>query len=719
VAIIEFFKTLSAFQRVLLGLGLGILTGLFFGEATASLEIIGNAYIKLLQMTVLPYILVSLVLGLARLDVAHARRVGTIGLLLILMLWGITLISVLFLPLAYPDWTTSAFFSTSLVQEPEAFDPLTLYIPSNPFFSMANGVVPAVVVFGILLGSTIIVVPNKHHLLDSLSVLGDGLMRIASIVGKSAPIGIFAISAAAAGTLQVEQLSRLQVFLWSYVAVWIVLAYCTLPLLVAWATPFSYREVFKMSQVPMITALATGTVLVVVPMIAEECKKMLKEKNIKGDQADSMVDLLAPTCYSFPSVGTLLGLGFIMFGAWYVGSPLSVADYPSFVAIGAFVAFGSMPVAIPFMLDYFALPTDLFQLYLLGSVITARLATALAAMHGVAICLLGPAGVVGQLHLRKLGHAILVSITIVAMMTIGLGFTLTHTIPYEYTGEDDFIRRGLVSKPVPIKLIDSPTSLSEVELKRRRLDIIRDRGTLRVGYMPDRLPFAHRNQEGQITGFDLDLMHALARDLEISLEIARIELKNAAAMLDNGQLDIVVGGISVTPERAIKYTFTDSYMNQSIGLVVLDHRRDEFISIDNINELQDLRIDVPGSPYYLSALQSIYPNAELRKIDSPRSFFKQTDADALAYTVEAGSAWSLIYPEYTALMPRGVKLKTPIAFAVPIREPKLLTYLNTWLVLSKTNGTTDKLYRYWILGEDLNGREPRWSIMHNVLGWGN
>ncbi len=135
--------------------------------------------------------------------------------------------------------------------------------------------------------------------------------------------------------------------------------------------------------------------------------------------------------------------------------------------------------------------------------------------------------------------------------------------------------------------------------------------------------------------------------------------------------------------------------------------------------MQDLQIEVPGSPYYLSTLQSIYPNAELRKTDSPRSFFKQTDADALAFTVEAGSAWSLIYPEYTALMPRGVKLKSPIAFAVPIREPKLLTYLNTWLSLSKTNGTTDRLYRYWIRGEEIKGRVPRWSIMHNVLGWDN
>jgi hypothetical protein len=38
-------------------------------------------------------------------------------------------------------------------------------------------------------------------------------------------------------------------------------------------------------------------------------------------------------------------------------------------------------------------------------------------------------------------------------------------------------------------------------------------------------------------------------------------------------------------------------------------------------------------------------------------------------------------------------------------------------MLNQTNGTTDKLYRYWILGEESKGKEPRWSIIHNVLDW--
>jgi Na+/H+-dicarboxylate symporter len=345
--------SISAFNRVIFGLALGIFTGLFFGESAGRLDIWGEAYIRLLQMTVLPYILVSLISGLGRLDAAIARRIGLMGGTLILLIWGITQVSNLLLSQAYPNWTTASFFSTSLVESGKPFDPLQLYVPSNPFYSMANAIVPAVVVFSILLGLALIAVPDKQHLLSSLSALSAALMRIASFVGKLAPLGIFAIAAAAAGTLRIEELSRLQVYLWTYLGAWTVITFWTLPALVAWATPLSYRDVLREARVPMVTAFATGTVLVVLPMIAERCKQLLERHKMKCQDTDAVIDVMVPTAYSFPSAGTLLGLGFIMFAAWYTGSPLGMTDYPAYVIVGAFVAFGSMAVAIPFMLDFF------------------------------------------------------------------------------------------------------------------------------------------------------------------------------------------------------------------------------------------------------------------------------------------------------------------------------------------------------------------------------
>ena len=58
---------MSLSTQILLGLGLGALTGIFVGELAAPLEIVGTGFVRLLQMTVLPYMTFSLVAGLGRL----------------------------------------------------------------------------------------------------------------------------------------------------------------------------------------------------------------------------------------------------------------------------------------------------------------------------------------------------------------------------------------------------------------------------------------------------------------------------------------------------------------------------------------------------------------------------------------------------------------------------------------------------------------------------
>lgn len=709
--------SLSAFNRVMLGLGLGIFTGLFFGELAGNLEIFGEAYIRLLQMTVLPYIIVSLIGGLGRLNADIAKRIGIAGGLLILLIWGITEVSNLFLALTYPDWTTASLFSTSLLETAKPFDPLTLYLPSNPFYSMANAVVPAVVVFSIMLGVALITVDNKETLLASMGTFSEALMRIASFVGKLAPFGIFAISAAAAGTLNIEELSRLQIYLWAYLGAWTVITFWTLPAIVAWSTPLSYRQVLRESRVPMITAFATGTVLVVLPMIAERCKRLIAENGLEGPETDSVIDVMVPTAYSFPSAGTLLGLGFIMFSAWYVGSPISVADYASYVGVGAFVAFGSMAVAIPFMLDFFSLPADMFQLYLLGSVVTARFATALAAMHGIVISLLVAFAVMGRLRVKTLFQIVAVSIVIAGTVSFGLGLVLTHAINFEYSGQDKIVAKTLINDPVKIRQIKELSTLSATDPSTGRLETIRTSGTLRVAYMPDRLPFAYRNKDGIAVGYDIDLVQRLAKNLDVDLELVRLNWPDIVSGLADGRLDLAMGGIAITPTRALEVAFSNPYFDHSVGFILPDHMRDNFATLESIQTIPDLEILISPDRHYMDFAKRSFPNATLVPIESPRAFFRGEHGDAvLIGSAEAGSAWTLLYPQFGVTVPNGVAVKAPAAIALPKGDAEFVSYINTWLLLSEKNAFMDQLFDYWILGEEYHPGEPRWSIMRNVLG---
>jgi proton glutamate symport protein len=65
--------------QVFIGLGGGILVGIFFGDKVAFLKIAGDAFIALLHITVIPYVVVALISSLGRLTLADAKSLGLKG----------------------------------------------------------------------------------------------------------------------------------------------------------------------------------------------------------------------------------------------------------------------------------------------------------------------------------------------------------------------------------------------------------------------------------------------------------------------------------------------------------------------------------------------------------------------------------------------------------------------------------------------------------------
>jgi len=720
VPIIKFYKELSPFKRVIIALLLGISTGIFVGEPAGDLEILGNVYIHLLQMTVLPYVLVSIIGGLGRLNQNMASRIGLRAVKITLILWLAIMLTLLFLPLAYPNWQTGGFFSTDMTAETTDFNFVKLYIPSNIFASLSDTIVPAVVLFALLMGVALIQVKNKETLLNLTTNIGDSLMKVASYVAKLAPLGIFAISASAAGTMEVEELGRLQVFLWVYLVAAILLAFVLLPLIIHMATPFSYREVLSTAGEAAITALATGTVLVVLPMIIERCKALLAKHGMGCEETDSTVDIMVPTAYSFPSAGALLGLGFILFSAWYVGSPLGLDQYASFVIMGALTAFGKMAVAIPFLLNFFELPADQFQLYLLGSIVTARFATALAALHGFVVTLLVASAVLKKLKWHYLMQAIGIHLAITFSVMLAAGFTLKSLIPYKYEGVQTFESMTALHTPTGIDTYEKLTPLTLAEQQQPRLDIIMARKNIRIGYYKASLPFVFRNNNNNLVGYDIELLNELSKDLNINLALIFLEhRKEEAELLKNGSIDIVIGGHAVTPVRALNVTFSDTYTYHSAGFLLHDAKRDDFANLYDIQSLDKLNIGVAKSQYYQRIAKDYFPNAQLTEITDVRLFLKDKyqDVDAMLFSAEVAAAWSMLYPEFAAIVPKELTLKAPVGLVLPKGHPAYLEFINTWLKLKKDNGFQSKVYNYWILGKNPKAKKPRWSVMSDVLGW--
>ena len=148
----SYLKKTSLTFRIVSGLVLGILTGLFLGEKASSLQTIADIWIGLMQMTVLPYVMVSLISGLGQLDAALAKLLAVKGGLLMLLFWAIAFVVIIAMPMAFPKFMNASFFSAHASEVATTFDPVDLYIPANPFHAMANTIIPAVVIFSARLG---------------------------------------------------------------------------------------------------------------------------------------------------------------------------------------------------------------------------------------------------------------------------------------------------------------------------------------------------------------------------------------------------------------------------------------------------------------------------------------------------------------------------------------------------------------------------------------
>ena len=62
-------------------------------------------------------------------------------------------------------------------------------------------------------------------------------------------------------------------------------------------------------------------------------------------------------------------------------------------------------------------------------------------------------------------------------------------------------------------------------------------------------------------------------------------------------------------------------------------------------------------------------------------------------------------------------IRVPLAYPIARHDQALAAFVDTWIALKRKDGTLDAAYKHWILGQDAARRQPRWSIVRNVLHW--
>ncbi len=714
------------FPMILLGAGLGISFGLFFGDYATRLKIVGDAYVGLLRMSVLPYIIVALLANLGKLSLHQGRRLFVEGGLVMLFLWVIGLHGVWVFAHALPEWKAGSFFSSAVVETPDGYSFLELFIPSNIFSSLAHDAIPAVVAFCVAVGVALASLPNKRILIDQMEILSHALTRVNHFVVRLTPIGVFAISAHAAGTLSLAEVERLQAYVVVYAAAVLLMTFVVLPGLIASITPFRYREVLAISKAALITAFATGKLLVVLPLLIEATEEVFRRHfpQTPGEEdAAPAVDVLYPLAYSVPHLGKVMAILFVPFAAWFLGDAMTTEEYPGFLAAGLFSSFGGPILSIPFLLETMRLPHDMFQLFLLSGVICGRLGDLLGAMHLVAFSMITTCLFTGHVELRISRLLKFLAVSTVAGVVF-LGATrasLEFSLRYVEPRDEVIANMQLLDEPVEAVLLDDPAP-NPVALRpgQSLLSRIQERGVIRVGYNSDKLPFAYFNIHNDLVGYDINLVHELARDLGVKIEFVPYLRGQLAQQLRDDHFDVVMSGLVGTMERAEQMMHTRPYLDVTLAFVVEDHRVRSFGNLASLQKTPGLRIGfVDLSEGLVDRLRALLPEANFIELPSNRQFFQgaHKDLDAFMTGAETGSAFTLFYPEFEVVVPDGQRVSMPLFYAVANRDEEMRDLLEHWMELRKKDGTESQLYDYWVLGQQQVNGHRRWCIMRDVLGW--
>jgi Na+/H+-dicarboxylate symporter len=712
---------MSLSTKILIGLGGGVAFGLFAGEYAGHLNVIGEAFIGILQMTVLPYIVASLIANIGRLSPEQARRLLRVGgsVLAIFLLIGAAALCVI--PLSFPPLVSASFFSRNLVERRPPIDVLGLYIPTNPFNALSTGTVPAIIVFSIAVGVGLIPVANKADVIRVLDTVAEALIRINKIAVKLTPIGVFAIAAAAAGTMTLEEIGKLQAYLLSYSVAVAVLTFLILPALVSAVTPFRAGEIFRVFGDTMLLIFVTGKLIVVMPQLIESVKEMFWAHEQSRPDVMRDADLMVPLIYPFPNLGTFIIFMFVPFTAWYAGRPLEQADYPLFLTASLLVSFISPVAGIPFLLDLLRLPGDMFQLFIASSVYTDRVRVVLGGMDIFAFAVISVAALHGMFRVRwnRVAGYSLCAAGIVAIGISGVRGTLSRTLTGSYTKDKVLSQMTLLDPPVETRVAESAPNPTPLESGEGLLGRIRRRGALRFGYDAQRIPFCFVNSSGEVVGLDIELMNRLAQTLKARLELVPVTRESMAEQAAADHFDFAGCGYTLTSARSAALSLSAPYLDLHAALIVAPYRRHELDTLAKFTGQKSLTVGVASDDEFVEVLQTYIPRAKIVRLRSVTDFLdgRRPEVQAFFTNAETACAMTLLRPSFAVVSPADLRIVTPSVFVLSRNDPAATQFINDWILLRQKNGAIERVYDYWILGKRPEGTERRWSVVRDVLGW--
>jgi polar amino acid transport system substrate-binding protein len=222
----------------------------------------------------------------------------------------------------------------------------------------------------------------------------------------------------------------------------------------------------------------------------------------------------------------------------------------------------------------------------------------------------------------------------------------------------------------------------EAAAKESKIEEISKRGVLKVG-LDIFVPWAFKDKDGNLVGFEIDVATKLAEDMGVDVEFVPTEWSGIIPALLTDKFDVIIGGMGVTTERALKVNFSNPYEWSGMDAVVSTDMLPGVTSLEELNS-EDIIIAVRIGATPVAAAKKFTPKAELHQFDTDEAVLQDVlngNAHAAFSSSPTPAFWAADYPD-VLYQPLGGELftKEPSAFAVRKGDPDTMFFFNSWIL---------------------------------------
>lgn len=228
--------------------------------------------------------------------------------------------------------------------------------------------------------------------------------------------------------------------------------------------------------------------------------------------------------------------------------------------------------------------------------------------------------------------------------------------------------------------------------------------TIVVGTAAEFKPFEYIDEDGNLVGFDIDLMNAMAQAGGFEVAFVNTTFDGLLVALANGEYDAAIAAITITEERSQAVNFTDAYMQPGQGLVsYLDSGQGIAVRTDNttINGPDSLAAGMPVG-VQLGTTGDLYvtDNTDVdvqRFQEAPLALQALANGDVEAVVTDIVVIADFVKgnPEAGIRLAGGSFTAEEYAIAVNPDRPEVLSMLNDALARVRADGTYDQIFNEW------------------------